>query len=283
MDYVAGFARMSKVGSDKALTDRSIIIEPIQSRCSVFRFARLSEKDIRDRIRYIANRENVKLLDTGLDALIEASGGDLRKAINILQTSAAFKGGYVDEEVVLGVLGRVSPKEAKEILLLSLSGGFLEARETLRRLLLEQGLDQSIRCMNCEISCVFYHHKSLDLQKAHLHIHFAEETGEFEAVYCLQCEDPLCLASCPSEAIVKDQKTCWVTINPVRCIGCKNCTFCCPLSVPWFDERHQASMKCDFFNGEPRCAMVCSPKAIRVVTRKEAWRFNKETNEEATT
>lgn len=122
-------------------------------------------------------------------------------------------------------------------------------------------------CMNCEISCVFYHFKSLDLQKAHLHIHFAEETGEFEAVYCLRCEDPLCLASCPSEAIVKDQKTGWVTINPVRCIGCKNCTFCCPLSVPWFDERHQASMKCDFCNGEPRCAMVCSPKAIRFTQR----------------
>ena len=116
------------------------IIEPIQSRCSVFRFGHLSERDIRERIRYIANCEGVKLLESGLDAILEASRGDLRKAINILQTAAASKGGYVDEDVVFGVLGRVSPKEVRQMLLLSLEGRFLEAREALRRLLLEEGL-----------------------------------------------------------------------------------------------------------------------------------------------
>ncbi|MCD6263421.1 replication factor C small subunit [Candidatus Bathyarchaeota archaeon] len=116
------------------------IIEPIQSRCSVFRFGHLSERDIRERIRYIADCEGVKLLESGLDAILEASRGDLRKAINILQTAAASKGGYVDEDVVFGVLGRVSPKEVRQMLLLSLEGRFLEAREALRRLLLEEGL-----------------------------------------------------------------------------------------------------------------------------------------------
>jgi len=116
------------------------IIEPIQSRCAVFRFAHLREKDIRERIKHIADLEHVKLLDTGLDALIESSSGDLRKGINILQTAAAAKGGYVDEEVVLSVLGYVSPKEVREMILLSLKGRFLEAREILRRLLLEEGL-----------------------------------------------------------------------------------------------------------------------------------------------
>ncbi len=116
------------------------IIEPIQSRCSVFRFGHLSERDIRERIRYIADCEGVKLLESGLDAILEASRGDLRKAINILQTAAASKGGYVDEDVVFSVLGRVSPKEVRQMLLLSLEGRFLEAREALRRLLLEEGL-----------------------------------------------------------------------------------------------------------------------------------------------
>jgi len=116
------------------------IIEPIQSRCSLFRFSHLSQKDVRDRIKYIADLENVKLQEPGLDGLIEASEGDLRKAINILQTAAASRGGLVDEATVFDVLGRVSPKEVKEILLLSLKGDFLQAREALRKLLLEEGL-----------------------------------------------------------------------------------------------------------------------------------------------
>lgn len=132
-------------------------------------------------------------------------------------------------------------------------------------------------CMNCEISCVFYHFKCLDLRKAHLHIQFNEGTGEFESIYCLHCDEPLCLASCPSEAIIKDTKNGWVKINPVRCIGCRNCTFSCPLSAPRFNEEQHASMKCDFCDGEPRCAIVCSPQAIRVATRKEARKFIQET------
>lgn len=116
------------------------IIEPIQSRCAIFRFGHLSENDIRERIRYIADCEGVKLLEPGLDAILEASRGDLRKSINILQTAAASKGGYVDEETVFAVLGRVSPKEVKQMINLSLKGRFLEAREALRRLLLEEGL-----------------------------------------------------------------------------------------------------------------------------------------------
>jgi len=116
------------------------IIEPIQSRCAIFRFAHLNEKDTRARIKHIANCEQVSLHETGLNAILEASGGDLRKAINILQTAAASRRDYVDEEVVLSVLGRVSPKDVREMVLLSMKGRFLEAREILRRLLLEEGL-----------------------------------------------------------------------------------------------------------------------------------------------
>lgn len=116
------------------------IIEPIQSRCSVFRFTYLSEKDIRDRIRYVADRENLKLLESGLDAIIAASAGDLRKSINILQTAAASKGEAIGEETVFDVLGRVSPTQIRQIIDLSLSGDFLQAREALRRLLFEEGL-----------------------------------------------------------------------------------------------------------------------------------------------
>ncbi len=130
-------------------------------------------------------------------------------------------------------------------------------------------------CRYCEIACSFYHFRRLDLKRAHLHISFNEDRFEFEASVCQHCEEPLCLAACPSDAITKDQETGWVRINPVRCIGCRTCTFICPLSAPWFNEDYKISMKCDFCNGDPQCARFCSPQAIRVVTREEAWEYNK--------
>jgi carbon-monoxide dehydrogenase iron sulfur subunit len=130
-------------------------------------------------------------------------------------------------------------------------------------------------CRYCEIACVFYHFKQFDLEKAHMHVQFDEKNAEFEAIYCQHCDEPVCVAACPNEAAVKDEETGLVRINPIRCIGCKTCTFACPLSVPWFNEDYKISMKCDFCDGDPQCAKFCSPQAIRVVTREEAWEFNK--------
>lgn len=129
-------------------------------------------------------------------------------------------------------------------------------------------------CRYCEIACAFYHFKRFSFEKTHLHIEFDEKNAEFEAVYCQHCDEPVCVASCPSEAALKDEETGLVKINPVRCIGCKTCTITCPLSVPWFDADYRVAMKCDFCDGDPQCAKFCSPQAIRVVTRKEAWEFN---------
>ena len=130
-------------------------------------------------------------------------------------------------------------------------------------------------CRYCEIACSYYHFKQLSLEKAHLHVQFNEKNGEFEAIYCQHCEEPVCVAVCPSEAITKDEETGLVKINPLRCIGCKTCVVACPLSMPWFNIDYRVSMKCDFCDGDPQCAKFCSPQAIRVATRREAWEFNK--------
>jgi Fe-S-cluster-containing dehydrogenase component len=131
-------------------------------------------------------------------------------------------------------------------------------------------------CRYCEIACSYYHFKQFNLEKAHLHVEFDEKTGDFEAIYCQHCDEPVCVAACPNEAATKDQVTGLVKINPMKCIGCKTCTFSCPLSVPWFNADYHVSMKCDFCDGDPQCAKFCSPQAIRVANRKEAWKFNEE-------
>ena len=79
-------------------------------------------------------------------------------------------------------------------------------------------------------------------------------------------------AACPVDpkAIVKDPELGLVTIDKMRCIGCRSCQYACPISIPIFDEVSQISYKCDFCDGDPLCAKYCSTNAIKVVTREEA-------------
>jgi replication factor C small subunit len=117
----------------------SRIIEPIQSRCAVFKFRPISEEAMKSRLLEIAEKENLKLTEDGLNALIYVSGGDFRKAINALQGASAF-GEKIDAEAVFQITATARPEELKDVLDLALAGNFLEARNTLEKLLVEYGM-----------------------------------------------------------------------------------------------------------------------------------------------
>ncbi|TRO49897.1 replication factor C small subunit [Candidatus Bathyarchaeota archaeon] len=128
------------------------IIDPIQSRCSIFRFSPLDEKDMKTYIMNIAEKEQVGIIEEGLDAVYQASRGDLRKATNLLQAAAATKD-VIDDVTIYEVLGKVSPERVRAMIQRSLEGDFLEAREILRELLIDQGLapDDIIRMVYSEL------------------------------------------------------------------------------------------------------------------------------------
>lgn len=115
------------------------IIEPIQSRCALFRFTPLPEDDVAEFLGYISKAEGVKVSSGGSKALIEASEGDLRKAVNILQAVAAQKR-VVEEETVYEVVAQAKPKDVREMLETAVGGDFEKARERLRAMLVMQGL-----------------------------------------------------------------------------------------------------------------------------------------------
>lgn len=117
----------------------SKILEPIQSRCVVFRFKPLSPKDIEARLHEIAKAEKLDLEKKAIDAIIYVSEGDLRKSINILQAASATSK-KVDEKTVFTVSSRAQPKEVKELIELAFNKKFLEAREKLDYLLFEYGM-----------------------------------------------------------------------------------------------------------------------------------------------
>jgi replication factor C small subunit len=129
------------------------IIEPIQSRCSIFRFGPLSEGDMKNWVTTIANKEGVNLFEEGVEAIYEAAQGDLRKATNLLQAAAATQQGEVDDVTIYTVLGKVSPGKVREMINMGLKGQFLDAREMLRALLIDEGLaaEDIIRIVYSEV------------------------------------------------------------------------------------------------------------------------------------
>jgi DNA polymerase III delta prime subunit len=117
----------------------SRIIDPIQSRCAVFRFSPLPDEAIAAQAREIAEAEGIEMTDEGLDALVYAAGGDMRRVINTLQ-AAATTGDVVDEEAVYMVTSTARPEEIESMVEAAIEGDFPRARSTLETLLVDSGM-----------------------------------------------------------------------------------------------------------------------------------------------
>ncbi|MFY4811447.1 replication factor C small subunit [Haloarcula sp. AONF1] len=117
----------------------SQIIDPIQSRCAVFRFSPLADDAVAEEIREIAAEEDIELTEDGLDALVYAADGDMRKAINGLQ-AASVSGDTVDESAVYAITSTARPEEIRTMVQSALDGDFTASRATLDRLLTEEGI-----------------------------------------------------------------------------------------------------------------------------------------------
>ena len=117
----------------------SKIIDPIQSRCAVFRFRPLPKDDIKNIVKKIAEKEGLKIDDKAADALYEVSSGDCRKVENILQSCAALSTD-ITTELVFSLASMAKPAEIKNILELAIQNKFIEARNLLLDTMLQYGL-----------------------------------------------------------------------------------------------------------------------------------------------
>ena len=97
------------------------IIPPIQSRCVVFRFSSLRNEDIKSRVKFVANKEDISVSPDGLNALVDVSKGVCRRAINYLQSCGTISK-IIDQDVVFRVAGEVPPERIREVLKTALKG-----------------------------------------------------------------------------------------------------------------------------------------------------------------
>lgn len=118
----------------------SKIIEPIQSRCAVFRFNRLDDEDVREYIKRVSQGEGLNVTDDGVAALITVSQGDLRKVTNVMQ-AASIRDQDITGESVFEISAALRPEEVTVILENALNGKFQTARDELSSLMIDRGLD----------------------------------------------------------------------------------------------------------------------------------------------
>jgi len=151
----------------------SRIIEPLQSRCAVFRFKPLGEQDQKKYIERIVDSEKIKIDNSAVAAIIYLAEGDLRKISNLLQACAALKE-KITEAVVYDVAAQAKPADVKRMVEAALAGRFEDSRLLLQDMLLKQGLSGNdiIKSIHREI-----HSLSIDEKDK---IKLIEKTGEYE-------------------------------------------------------------------------------------------------------
>ncbi len=117
----------------------SKIIEPIQSRCTVFRFRPLQPEDIKNYMRKIASKEKLEITNDGFETLIYVARGDLRKAINVLQVGASISK-KITAELLYETSATAKPEDVKDLINTALAGDFTKSRNILYDLLIKYGL-----------------------------------------------------------------------------------------------------------------------------------------------
>ncbi|MEM2963457.1 MAG: replication factor C small subunit [Candidatus Anstonellales archaeon] len=117
----------------------SKIIEPLQSRCSVFRFLPLSDDSMRRMVERISKNEGLTISEEAISTLLYVSGGDMRKAINVLQ-GVSFQSKKITPEAVYKMGSHAQPSEIRKMIEAALRGRFSEARNMLDELMIKYGM-----------------------------------------------------------------------------------------------------------------------------------------------
>lgn len=151
----------------------SKIIDPIQSRCAVFRFKPLSDEEAKAYLSRIIESESVDMEPGALDALVDIARGDMRRSVNSLQVAASL-GRRVDLDLIYQTAGLANPEVIGRIIKTALDGNYMGARGLLESTMVEFGL--SGQDVIKQIHSAIFDLDITDYEKVRL----MERTGECE-------------------------------------------------------------------------------------------------------
>ena len=119
----------------------SKIINPIQSRCAIFKFSQIDGKEITTHLKTVLKKEKGKADEKGLKEIAEYASGDLRHAINLLQTAAST--GDITQDSVKAAAGLTKTNDVDDVLKLAVSGKIQDSRNKMIELVKVYGMSES--------------------------------------------------------------------------------------------------------------------------------------------
>ncbi len=127
-------------------------------------------------------------------------------------------------------------------------------------------------CAICTLVCSFRHNKEFNPSRALLTILRDQKQGVNIPIICQHCDNPLCMESCPTGAIYRDETTNAVCINQEKCIGCHQCLVACPFGGIHIDPVDGRTIKCDLCDGYVMCVQFCPRNALLYLEPNELTR-----------
>lgn len=122
--------------------------------------------------------------------------------------------------------------------------------------------DECLGCRICETICAVEHTGMINPERSRIKVTKDDEKGLDVVNVCLQCEEAPCVASCPMDAISKnDDYT--ISIDKELCTLCGLCTEACPYGGISLDEQSGEVFVCDLCGGDPACVKWCPTNAIQ--------------------
>lgn len=125
-------------------------------------------------------------------------------------------------------------------------------------------------CSLCEYVCSMVNEKTFNPNKSCIRV---TRMGPFAnvAVSCRKCEDPVCVASCPKNALSQEESTGIIRVNEHACTGCGWCVGACPFGAMNLHPEKKIAYTCNSCTdtdskGEPECVQWCPEGALQYVT-----------------
>jgi anaerobic carbon-monoxide dehydrogenase iron sulfur subunit len=127
--------------------------------------------------------------------------------------------------------------------------------------------DNCTGCRGCEVVCSLNMWGEINPNRSAIRNIRTEQDGLVSTipVVCQQCQDAICEAVCPVEAISRNANSGALVIDKEKCLGCRCCVYSCPFGGVSLDPITLQSSKCDLCGGDPQCAAMCPKDALNFV------------------
>ncbi|KAH0898063.1 hypothetical protein HID58_047631 [Brassica napus] len=164
------------------------IIPALQSRCTRFRFAPLDPLHVSQRLKHVIEAEGLDVSESGLAALVRLSNGDMRKAMNILQSTHMASVKITEEEVYL-CTGNPLPKDIEQISHWLLNESFAESYKKISEMKTRKGL--AIVDIVREVTIFVFKIK----MPSHVRVQLINDLADIEYRLSFGCNDKLQLGA----------------------------------------------------------------------------------------